>query len=236
MAPQPDRLRVLVAAPRPSDVGAVASVLGAAGHEVIAAYRVDAAIARLVEEGPSLVVVDPAIADILPAELVGRFRGYSDAPILVLADVADEAVVGAALDAGAVDVVGRPIRPLELLARVGAAVRRHRVDVIAPGPLPDGLRVDPGRREASVAGRPIPLTPIELALLAAMAARRGGVVDHRLLIRAAWPDPAEVDVEALRTHLARLNGKLVEAGHPGLRNVRSRGYGLRVHGSGEPGA
>jgi DNA-binding response OmpR family regulator len=227
----PARLRVLVAAPSPADVGAVASVLGAGGHEVAAAYRLDAAIARLVAERQDLVIVDPAIADLSPADLVGRLSGYTDAPLLVLADVVDEGAVVAALDAGAIDVVGRPIRPLELLARVAAANRRIRAGSDDPDPLADGLRVDVARRAVSVAGRAVAVTPIEFDLLAAMAARRGGVMDHRLLVRAAWADPATVDPETLRTHLARLNAKLIEAGHPGLRNVRSRGYGLRVEGS-----
>jgi two-component system, OmpR family, KDP operon response regulator KdpE len=237
MTPRPAaRLRILVAAPLPADVGTVASVLGTAGHEVVTAYRADTAIARLVAERPDVLVVDPAIGESSPADLVGRLGGYSDAPILVLADLVDEAVVVAALDAGAIDVVGRPIRPLELLARVASAARRGGAAPGDPGLLPDGLRVDVGRREAGVAGRPVALTPIEFDLLAAMAARRGGVVDHRLLVRAAWSDPATVDVETLRTHLARLNAKLIEAGHPGLRNVRSRGYALRVEGSGDAGA
>jgi DNA-binding response OmpR family regulator len=227
------RLRVLVAAPLPADVGLVASALGAAGHEVVTAYRLDAAVARLVAERPDVVIADPALADTPAAEVIGRLRGYGDAPLLVLADVEDEAVVEAALDAGAIDVVGRPIRPLELLARVTSAGRRGG-SAAAPGELPDGLRVDLAGRRAEVAGRPLGLTPIELDLLAALAARRGGVVDHRLLVRAAWSDPASVDPETLRTHLARLNAKLVAAGHPGLRNVRSRGYGLRVQGTGGP--
>jgi DNA-binding response OmpR family regulator len=230
------RLRVLVAAPAPGAVGAVASVLGSAGHEVLTAYRIDTAIARLVADRPDVLVVDPTIGDLSPAEVVGRLGGYSDAPILVLADVVDEAVVVAALDAGAIDVVGRPIRPLELLARVTSAARRGTTTPADPAPLPDGLRVDVARREAGVAGRGIALTPTEFDLLAAIAARRGGVVDHRLLVRAAWADPATVDLETLRTHLARLNAKLIEAGHPGLRNVRSRGYALRVEGSGTGGA
>jgi two-component system, OmpR family, KDP operon response regulator KdpE len=226
------RLRVLVAAPLPADVGAVAGVLGAAGHEVLTAYRADAAIARLVADRPDVLVVDPAIGDGPPDEVVARIGGFSDSPLLVLADVVDEAVVGAALDAGAVDVVGRPIRPVELLARVAAAVRRGMPPSSGEEALADGLAVDMARREASVAGRRIGLTPTEFDLLAALAARRGGVVDHRLLVRAAWPDPAVVDIETLRTHLARLNAKLIEAGHPGLRNVRARGYALRVEGSG----
>ncbi len=229
------RLRVLVAAPLPADVGEVASILGAAGHEVVTAYRADAAIARLVAERPDVLIVDPTIGETSPADVVGRLGGYSDAPVLVLADVIDEAVVAAALDAGAVDVVGRPIRPIELLARISSALRRGRAPAAGPGALPDGLEVDVGRRHAGVAGRALALTPTEFDLLAAMAARRGGVVDHRLLVRAAWADPAAVDLEALRTHLGRLNAKLIEAGHPGLRNVRSRGYGLRVEGSAAEG-
>jgi DNA-binding response OmpR family regulator len=224
------RLRVLVAAPLPADVGLVASALGAAGHEVVTAYRLDAAVARLVAERPDVVVADPALADAPAAEVIGRLRGYGDAPLLVLADIDDE-VVGVALDAGAIDVVGRPIRPLELLARVASAGRRGG-SAAAPGELSDGLQVDVADRRAEVAGRPLTLTPIELDLLAALAARRGAVVDHRLLVRAAWSDPASVDPETLRTHLARLNAKLVAAGHPGLRNVRSRGYALRVQGTG----
>lgn len=224
------RLRVLVASPSPADVGAVAAALGAAGHEVATAYRLDTAIARLAAEPPDVVVADAALAPGSPAEAVGRLRANGDAPVLVLADLDDEPGVTAALDAGAVDVVGRPIRPLELLGRVATAARRL-APVPPPAALPDGLRLDLEARRAEVAGRPLALTRIELDLLAAMAARRGGVVDHRLLVRAAWPDPAAVDAETLRAHLGRLNAKLVEAGHPGLRNARGRGYGLRVHGS-----
>jgi hypothetical protein len=40
-----------------------------------------------------------------------------------------------------------------------------------------------------------------------------------------------MDAEALRSHLTRINAKLVAEGHPGLRNARGRGYGLRVQGS-----
>jgi len=229
------RLRILVAAPFPADVGAVAAVLGTAGHEVLTAYRLDAVIARLVTDRPDVLIVDPAISSAPSADLVGRIGGYSDAPLLVLADVVDEAVVVAALDAGAVDVVGRPLRPLELLARITEATRRGGPGAVEPGTLPDGLRVDAAQRHATVAGRDLGLTPIELHLLAAMAARRGGVVDHRLLLRAAWTDPAAVDPETLRTHLARLNAKLVEAGHPGLRNVRSRGYAIRMEGAAAEG-
>ena len=70
--PRAARLRVLVAAPLPADVGAVAAILGTAGHEVLTAYRVDAVIARLVADRPDILVVDPAIGSTPPADLLGR--------------------------------------------------------------------------------------------------------------------------------------------------------------------
>jgi len=203
---------------------------------VATAYRVEASIARLVEDRPEVVIVDPAIGEGAPADLVAGYGGYTDSPLLVLADIVDEAVVVAALDAGAVDVIGRPSGPWSCWPRVASAARRSRGGPADPGGPPRRAAGRPRaarRQRGRTDRRPHP--DLELDLLAAMAARRGGVVDHRLLVRAAWPDPAGVDVETLRTHLARLNAKLIEAGHPGLRNVRSRGYALRVEGSDEPG-
>ncbi len=230
------RLRVLVAAFRPADVGSIAAALGEAGHEVVTAYRAENAIQRLVDERPDVVVVDPNLPGDPPARLVARMKGRLDAPILVLGGAEDEELVVTLLDAGADDVIARPIRLMELVARVNAAVRRRPRIPTEPPPTLDGLVVDIGRHSASVAGRPLALTPTEFELLAMLAARAGDIVDHRTLIRAIWPEDPSIDHEVLRTHLGRLNQKLVAEGHPGLRNVRGRGYGLRVAGGSGSGA
>lgn len=227
----PARLRILVAASRPVDVGAVASALGNAGHEVVTAYRAETALARLADDRPDVVLLDPTLPDGDGVAIVARVRARTDAPIIVIADLADEALVVAAFDAGAGDVIGRPVRVAELVARVHAAVRRGRLTSGVYEPSLDGLRMDLGRREATVAGRNLALTPTEFELLSVLATRRGDVVDHRALFRAAWPGRPEVDPETLRSHLTRINAKLVGEGHPGLRNVRGRGYALRIAGS-----
>jgi DNA-binding response OmpR family regulator len=224
----PARLRALVAAPDPADVGSIANALGAAGHEIVTAYRVETAVARVVEDQPDYVVIClPARSPDLTM-LIARLHARSDAPILVVTDTRDEERVVAALDAGAADVVPTPVRQLELMARVQAALRKRPPATTSIGGNLDGLEVDGGRHEARVAGRPLALTPTEFELLAVVAARRGGIVNHWKLLRAGWPDHRDVDPETLRTHLNHLNQKLVAAGHPGLRNVRGRGYGLRV--------
>jgi two-component system KDP operon response regulator KdpE len=227
----PARLRILIAAALPADVGAIASALGNAGHEVVTAYRAETALARLADERPDLLLLDLTLPDGEGVAIVARVRARTDAPIIVIADLRDEAGVVAALDAGAVDVVGRPVRVGELIARIHAAVRRGLPTSGVYEPSLDGLRMDLGRREATVAGRNLALTPTEFELLSVLAARRGDVVDHRALLRAAWPGRPDVDPETLRSHLTRINAKLVAEGHPGLRNVRGRGYAVRIAGS-----
>ena len=222
------RLRGLIAATDPTDVGAIASALGAAGHEIVTAYRAESALVRLVDEAPDYVIVCLGKDDPEQATLVARLHARNDAPILVVTDARDEDQVVASLDAGAVDVIPLPLRPLELVARVQAALRRRPPPTSGGDPSLDGLKVDGRRRLASVSGHRLALTPTEFELLAVMAARRGEIVDHWKLLRAAWADPREVDPETLRTHLNHLNQKLVAEGHPGLRNVRGRGYGLRI--------
>jgi two-component system KDP operon response regulator KdpE len=223
----PARLRILVAAALPADVGAVASALGNAGHEVVTAYRAETALARLADERPDLLLLDLTLPDGEGVAIVARARARTDAPIIVMADLRDEAGVVAALDAGAVDVVGRPVRVGELIARIHAAVRRGLPTSGVYEPSLD----DAARREATVAGRNLALTPTEFELLSVLTARRGDVVDHRALLRAAWPGRPDVDPETLRSHLTRINAKLVAEGHPGLRNVRGRGYAVRIAGS-----
>jgi len=224
------RLRALICDGDPRAVGAIAHALGEAGLEVITLYRADAAVSRLMEERPDIVVLGPS-RETDPLALIPRLLGRAAIPILAISFARDEASIVAILEAGADDVLDSAFRPLELVARIRALLRRRTA---APAPaeaaLPDGLRIDAGRREASVDGRRVDLTPIEFELLCAIGSRRGDVVDHRTLLRAAWPGRSDVDPDLLRTHLTHLNGKLVAAGHPGLRNVRSIGYALRVEG------
>ncbi len=227
------RVRVLVADGDPGRVGEIVHVLGEAGMEAVTAYRGASALARVADEAPDLVIVGDRLGDGPAVELIPRILGRVRLPILALSGHPDDHTVVALLDAGADDVVNAAFRPAELLARLRALLRRAGGPNQPPasGPLPDGLVVDAGRREASVREQRLVLTPTEFELLVLIALRRGDVVDHRTLLRAVWPGRPDADADLLRTHLTHLNAKLIGAGHPGLRNVRSTGYALRVTGA-----
>ena len=230
--PEPARtLRILVVDDEPAMVGAVSALVGSAGHQVVTAYDGDTALRRLAEESPDLVLLDLAMPGRDGVDVVRVARRTTEVPIIILTGEADELAKVEALDAGADDYVTKPFGRQELLARIRAVIRRResipspsalRVPELRFGPLV----IDGGRFEATVEGRPLALTRIEFALLAALAEAGGRVVPHAQLLAAGWPGERDPDPQWLKPHLARLRTKLEGAGGPLPTSIRGVGYRL----------
>lgn len=126
--------------------------------------------------------------------------------------------------AGGDDYLPKPFHLAELAARLRAALKRH-----APLPTasPGGLMLDPVRHSAGVRDTRIDLTPTEFRLLAALTAAGGDIVRRRELIRAGWPQGAQVSDNTLDQYLTRLRRKLREAGSE-LTIGTARGIGHRL--------
>jgi two-component system KDP operon response regulator KdpE len=230
--PEPARtLRILVVDDEPAMVGAVSALVGSAGHQVVTAYDGDTALRRLAEESPDLVLLDLAMPGRDGVDVVRVARRTTEVPIIILTGEADELAKVEALDAGADDYVTKPFGRQELLARIRAVIRR-RESIPSPSALrvPDlrfgPLVIDGGRFEATVEGRPLALTRIEFALLAALAEAGGRVVPHAQLLAAGWPGERDPDPQWLKPHLARLRTKLEGAGGPLPTSIRGVGYRL----------
>jgi DNA-binding response OmpR family regulator len=128
----------------------------------------------------------------------------------------------AGFSAGGDDYLAKPFHLVELAARVRAALRRAGRE---PAVEAAGLRLDPVTHLLEVAGGQVPLTPTEFRLLACLMAAPGAVVRRRVLLRAAWPEGAQVSENTLDQYLARLRRKLREADSPrGISTVRGVGY------------
>jgi DNA-binding response OmpR family regulator len=107
------------------------------------------------------------------------------------------------LSIGADDYLVKPFSPRELMARIHALLRRPRT---ADRAAPAGLEVDVARHRVAVDGKAIALTPIEFALLAALA-REPGVVSARAELMAdVWG--SGYDDHLLDVHVAKLRRKL----------------------------
>jgi DNA-binding response OmpR family regulator len=208
-------------------VGMVAKLLGDEGYDLATAYDGEQALRRHGDDPPDLVILDRRLPRMDGDEVCRRIRAASDTPILMLTGERGSDQRAKLLDLGADDYLEKPFSQKELLARVRALLRRSAGTKRAPGPATvGGLVVDPRMHTASIDGKTLALTPTEFRLLAALASRKGEVVDRRALLRAAWPDERDPDPEWLKAHLARLRSKLEEAGGPVPSNVRGVGYRL----------
>lgn len=181
---------------------------------------------RTVDAGVHAVVLDIGLPDSDGRDVCQALRaGGVRAPVVFLTardDVVDRL---SGFSAGGDDYLVKPFHLAELAARVRAVLRRHGHD---PAVGPAGLRLDPVRHVMEVRGRPVPLTPTEFRLLACLVATPGAVVRRRALVRAGWPEGAQVSDNTVDQYVTRLRRKLREARSAhGVATVRGVGYRLQ---------
>jgi len=149
-----------------------------------------------------------------------------DTPVLVLTARGDEADKVRGLRNGADDYVTKPFALRELLARVGALLRRPRAS-----PLPLGFGavvVDPATHGVTRDGAPVALRPKEYELLRALLRRAGRVATRGELLREVWGYQDCVVSRTLDTHVGELRRKLEpDPARPRhILTVRKTGYRL----------
>ena len=143
-------------------------------------YRVTSAVtgseglAELQRERPDLVILDLMLPEISGFEVCRRLRKNSETeslPVIMLTARSEEADVIAGIELGADDYIKKPFSPRELVARVGAVLRRAgQVETPAPS-IEDGtlefgdLSIDPASHRVQRAGEDLPVTNLEFKLL-----------------------------------------------------------------------
>jgi DNA-binding response OmpR family regulator len=172
-----------------------------------------------------LVLLDLVLPDSDGLDILRKLRRVTTVPVIVVGERDDERSVVRALNCGADDYLAKPLRMRELLARIGAHLRRARADV-APDPggtvVVEDVAIDLGRREVRVLGRPVRLTNKEFDVLAVLARNAGAAVSREQIMDQVWGDAFLALSRSLDVHLVGLRAKL---GRPDLvRNIRGFGY------------
>lgn len=221
--------RLLIVDDEPQILRALTPALQAAGYAVEAVGSGAEALSALAAEPCEAIILDLGLPDMDGKEVIVRVREWSDAPIIVLSarDLESEKI--AALDAGADDYVGKPVRMGELLARLRAAQRGRERRFASQAQVRAGdLEIDFARRRVTVQGEEVHLTPREYDLLRVLARHAGRVVTHRQLIAAVWGPGAQVDAQFVRVLVGQLRQK-VEAEPASPRLVTTEpGLGYRL--------
>lgn len=211
------------------------------GYRVTAVADGLSGLEAFLAAGFDLLILDVMLPGLDGIGLCRRVRETSLVPVLMMSARGDGLDVVAGLEAGADDYVVKPVDTYVLVARIRSLLRRA---TYAPVPAPSeggtagggenagegdvlvfgDLTVDTGGLEVSVGGSPVALTPTELKLLLAFAARPGIVLERHTLLRDVWEYGWDGDSRVVDLCVQRLRGKL---GRDRIETVRGFGYKLR---------
>ena len=194
----------------PQIVRALRAGLSLEGYEVVTAPNGETALDVAAGTRVDLVLLDLELPGIDGVEVVGRLRGWTEVPVLVLSahEALDDRV--RALDAGADDYVPKPFAMEELGARMRAVMRRSREGEPQASVLRFGeLEVDLARQRVRLGSEAVRLTPTEYRLLEAMVSNPGKLLTHSWLLSRVWgPGYGPESHHYLRVFVRQLRRKL----------------------------
>ena len=198
---------VLVVDDEPQFLRALETNLRGAGYDVETATTAQEALTAAGLRPPDAIILDLLLPDGTGTEVCRELRAWSEAPIVLVSAVGDEAEKIAALDAGADDYVTKPFAMGELLARLRAALRRAGPPgdpVLEVGPI----RVDLDKQSVTVDGRAVHLTPHEYRILRLLALNPGKLLTHRAILQEVWGPAYGAESNYLHVYVSQLRRKL----------------------------
>jgi len=203
----------------------VADYLTAAGFDVLKAYTGKEALAFFRHEKPDLVILDIMLPEMNGLEVARIIRKESSTPIIMLTAKVEESDRVLGLEMGADDYVTKPFSLRELVARVKAVLRRARGEVFTPTLRVGDIEIDLQKREVTVAGKPVELTPTEFEILSLLARHPGRVFTRLEILQRIQSYAYETYERTVDVHIRNLRKKI----EPDPKNPR---YILTVYGVG----
>jgi two-component system response regulator VanR len=222
-------MRVLVVDDEEDLADAVRTALRRAAIAADVAYDGDTALAQLAVNDYDAVVLDRDLPGTSGDEVCQAIAGQrlpTRVLMLTAARRLDQKVAG--FELGADDYLTKPFELPELIARLRALARRPSEG--APPVLTAGdVDLDPFRVEVLRAGRRVPVTRKEFAVLHVLMSARGGTVSAEQLLEKAWDENADPFTNAIRVTISSLRKKL---GDPPVIHTLP-GHGYRIGPGGE---
>jgi DNA-binding response OmpR family regulator len=230
--------RVLVADDEPHIRAVVRAYLEREGYEVVEAADGEAALEAARTGGLDLLILDVMLPGRSGFDVLRSVRGEGSAVGVLMLTARDDVIDRVAgLELGADDYVTKPFEPREVVARVGAILRRFgRLATSADAPVPEDwtprpsaffdLTIDVGGRDVSRSGASLPLTKTELDILAALAEGPGRVWTREQIGDRVFGEEFDTFDRTIDSHIKNLRAKLGLRPDGGqyIETVRGIGY------------
>ncbi|MEG3180473.1 phosphate regulon transcriptional regulator PhoB [Sphingomonas sp. LT1P40] len=184
------------------------------------------------ESPPDIVLLDWMVESLSGIEVCRRLRRMSETanvPIIMLTARGEEEDRVRGLETGADDYVTKPFSPRELVARVGAVLRRVRPALAGEALSYSDIEMDTVGHKVRRGGDVVPLGPTEFRLLKHFLEHPGWVFSRERLLDAVWGHDSDIESRTVDVHIRRLRKAINTGNRPDIiRTVRSAGYALDV--------
>ena len=194
-------------------VSALKIYLEPEGYRVLEAYSGVQALELLEKEEIHLLIMDVMMPRLDGIRATLKIREESSIPIIILSAKSEDTDKILGLNIGADDYVTKPFNPLELVARVKSQLRRYT----KLGNLPaedsqvyrtGGLMVDDDRKEVTVDGEPVKLTPMEYNILLLLIRNQGKVFSINQIYESIWNEDAYGAENTVAVHIRHIREKI----------------------------
>ncbi|MBO7483591.1 MAG: phosphate regulon transcriptional regulator PhoB [Alphaproteobacteria bacterium] len=193
------------------------------GHKVMA---------TIANEKPDLILLDWMLPNISGVELCQMIRqNYEtkETPIIMLTARGDEADKVKGLSQGADDYMTKPFSVPELMARIGALLRRTKNIPVQENLSCAGIEINFSTRQVTRDGQLVHMGPTEFRLLQELMQKPGHVISREDLLRSVWGGSIFVELRTVDVHIKRLRQALNFGKRPDIiRTVRSAGYAINI--------
>jgi len=220
--------RILVVDDEPHITDVVSAYLAREGHQVDTVADGDSAYELARASHPDLLVLDVMLPGRSGFDVLRDLRADGIDSAVIMLTARDELIDRVAgLEMGADDYLTKPFEPRELVARIGAVLRRRAQSAAASVARRFlDLDIDIDAREVARDGEPIALTKVEFDLLVTLTERPGMVLGRGQLGERIYGEAFEADDRTMDSHIKNLRRKLGRppAGGDYIETVRGVGY------------
>lgn len=196
------------------------------GYETIGFLSTKNVRAALKEEAIDLIIMDRQLPDVEGSEFISMLREQGmEVPVLYLSAKGTKYHIQEGFLRGGDDYMVKPFEMQELLLRVGAILRRTKVDISEKLISFRDISLDLKSREASIENIPVELTKLEFDLLHTLIKNQGTVLKRDYLLKHVWGKNGLHQNRTVNVAINRLKEKIdAESTKEYIKTVRGVGY------------
>ena len=221
---------ILICDDDPDIVGALKIYLNSPDFTLYEASTGLEALEQMEEQEIHLILMDIMMPQLDGISAMVKIREKSNVPVILLTAKSEDTDIILGLNTGADDYITKPFRPVEVVARVRSQLRRYTQlgghEAKTGSYVIGGIELDDEKKQLTVDGEAVSLTPKEFDILKLLMSHPGKVYSPQEIYRSVWKEDPLCSENTVAVHVRHLREKIeIDPRNPRyLKLVWGQGY------------